>query len=369
MQAETLRELASNVADWHGLCSKTIPHRLAALTYSHLKDVLGEELPQAAMETLKFHARGQAIAYLKIAGAQMRLNADILSASQVPHVFFKGIGLAEEYYPVPGQRPCRDIDIWVHPDGMGDLWKMLQSAGYSRIKKPDRSHEIPAHHAAHLLPTIDVLTPDGTLIEIHMRFDHSGLTLDAGEIYQRSKVIETSLGKFRVPSLEDHFIYICQHHTRHLWARLRWVVDLDAFDKFPGFSRATVREHAKGTHLARTVDACLDLYDGLSEPREWASPCSSSTGEDLKIWIFNAVVSGPDELNEAARDRQSPDFALRWQYSWWYLAMVRLQRLRPTQADYLSMPLERGQWWRYYMLRPFRLLRQHFGKSFRAHAE
>ena len=86
-------------------------------------------------------------------------------------------------------------------------------------------------------------------------------------------------------------------------------------------------------------------------------------GEDLKIWVFSAVASGPDELNEAARDRESPDFALKWQYSWWYAVMVKLQRLKPTQADYLAAPRERGKWWLYYLARPLRLVRKYFSKS------
>ena len=362
-QGEALRELGSRVTRWEELCGSTVPHRLSSLTYTHLKQQLEGELPELAKQNLQRLSRWQAFSYLKIAGAQKKLNEEILQPSQIPHVFFKGIGLAEEYYPVPSYRPCRDIDVWVHPDGMGELWKRMDAAGYQRLKKPDRSHEIPAHHAAYLLPTIDVLSPDGTLIEIHTRFDHSGLTLDADKIHVRSKTIDISSGRLRVPCLEDHFIYICQHHTRHLWARLRWFVDLDAFEKYPGFSRSAVLEHARTTHLGRTVEACFDLYDGLQDPGRWRVPCASSTGQDLKIWVFNAVVSGPDELNEAARDRRSPDFALRWQYSWWYIVLVRLQRLKPTQADYLAAPLERRQWWLYYLARPFRLIRQYFARS------
>ena len=305
----------------------------------------------------------QVFSYLKIAGAQKKLNDEILDRVKVPHVFFKGIGLAEQFYPLPSHRPCRDIDLWIHPDGMGEFWEKLNAAGYRRVSKPDGSHEIPPHHAAYLLPTIDVLGPDGTLIEIHTRFDHSGLTLDAAAIHARSIIINTSIGELRVPSLEDHFIYICQHHTRHLWARLRWLVDLDAFEKHPAFSRSSVRDHSRNTQLAKTVEACFDLYDALEDPAQWYRRCPSMAGEDLKIWVFSAVASGPDELNEAARDRESPDFALKWQYSWWYAVMVKLQRLKPTQADYLAAPRERGKWWLYYLARPLRLVRKYFSKS------
>ena len=359
-QAGLVRETASSITDWLAFCHSTVPHRLSALAYAHLKTHFSDKLPETARGTLHRYATSQAMAYLKIVAAQKRLNEEIMQPSKVPHVFFKGVGLSEEYYPTPSHRPCRDIDLWVKPEGMGEVWERMKNAGYRRLEKPDGSHQIPAHHAAFLLPTIDVLAPDGTLVEVHMKFDHSGLTLNANEIYRRSVVIDGLLGLLRVPSLEDHYIYICQHHTRHLWARLRWLVDLDAFEKCPRFSRDRVRAQVKKSGLERTVHACFDLYDSLIGTDKESSSPKSSAGQDLQYWVYSAIVDGPDELNEAARDRSVPDFALSWQYSWWYAFRVRLQRIKPTQADYLAVPRNPEQWWRYYFARPLRLARKYF---------
>ena len=362
-QVDWVRQTASAITDWQAFCASTVPHRLAALVNSHLKSHCAELLPENAKAALQKYSMQQAMGYLKIAAAQKRLNQEIMQPSEVRHVFFKGIGLAEEYYPTAGHRPCRDIDLWIDPEGMAEVWARMEAAGYRRLEKPDGAHRIPVHHAAFLLPTIDVLTPDGTLVEIHMKFDHSGLTLNADEIYRRSVMTRGALGAFRVPDIEDHFIYVCLHHTRHLWARLRWLVDLDAFEKHPRFDRERVRERMENSCVEKTVNACFDLYDQLAEPHETMASTKWSAGEDLLYWVHSAAVHGPDELNEAARDRRVPDFALRWQYSRWYGLRVRLQRLKPTQADYLAAPLDRDQWWRYYLSRPFRLARQYFGAA------
>ena len=360
---ESLRSNVLKIKDWSGLLAKTGPHRLASMTLSHLKECLGPAMPLGVEEPLKRQALLQVLGYLKIAAAQQRLNERVLADVDVPHLFFKGIGLAEEYYPFPGRRPCRDIDIWIDPEGIGEVWSRLAAMGYRRVEKADRTHEIPAHHAAHLLPTIDVLSPDGVLIEIHTRLDHSGLTINAEKFYKQSKLISTAIGALRVPCLEDHYAYICQHHTRHLWARLRWLVDLDAFEKHPHFDRRSVRKFAAGKALADTVAACFDLYDGLNDPELLEKPCASMEGSELKRSVLTASVSGPDQTNQAARDRKTPDFALPWQYSWWYVLRVKLRVLKPTQADYLSWPLDRKHWWLHYLMRPIRKLRSMFGSA------
>ena len=353
------------MSDWDRLVDKAGPHRTGAILLYHLRQHLGNLLPASVERSLKSLAMNQGVLYLKIASAQKKLLEDVLEPAGATHVFIKGVGLVEQYYPETGSRPCRDIDVWIDPTEIGELWARMHALGYRRLEKPDRTHLIPAGDAAYLLPTVDVISPDGVLIEIHTRYDHSGLTVDTDRIYRDSQLVNTSLGNIRIPSIEDHFIYICQHHTRHLWARLRWLVDLDAFESAPVFSREAVRSRAAKTDAAPTVEVCLELADCLADPDRMLEDCDSRQATELKDWILKAAVEGPEAINAARSMKGSPDFALNWQYSWKHLVQVNLQKLKPTQADYLTIPAAAEHWWIYYLIRPFRLAGRVLAKLFR----
>ena len=362
-QVDALRYWGGEISDWAQVVEKAGPHRMAALILHHLRRHLGADLPDAARHSLHSLAMSEVALYLRIASTQKKLIDQVLEPSGVRHVFIKGVGLVEQYYPMSGVRPCRDIDVWIDPDEIGNIWERMKALGYRRLEKPDQTHRIPAHDAAYLLPTIDVMSPDGVLVEIHARYDHSGLTVDPDAIYQRSQLVETTLGTIRVPSLEDHFIYICQHHTRHLWSRLRWLVDLDAFARSPQFDRAAVRRRVAGTDLEPTVEACLELTDCLADPAGLLDDCGSREATELKKWILKAAVDGPATVNSLRNSNGSPDFALPWQYSWKHRVQVKLHKLKPTQADYLAFPVASRHWWIYYLMRPFRLVACFFMQS------
>jgi len=363
-QVSALEYWGGQIEDWAKLVEKVGPHRMAALILHHLRRNLAATLPESARYSLHSLAMSEVALYLRIASTQKKLINQVLKPSGVRHVFIKGVGLAEQYYPMSGVRPCRDIDVWIDPNEIGNIWERMQALGYRRLEKPDQTHRIPAHDAARLLPTIDVISSDGAIVEIHSRYDHSGLTFDPNAIYERSQLIETTLGTIRVPSLEDHFIYICQHHTRHLWSRLRWLVDLDAFERSPEFDREAVRCRLAGTDLAPTVEACFALTDCLAKPDRLHEDCGSNEAAELKHWIVKAAIEGPDAVNNARNLIGSPDFALPWQYSWKHLVKVKLQQLKPTQADYLAIPAAAEHWWIYYLIRPFRLAGRVLAKIF-----
>lgn len=355
-QTACIAELSGEVSDWDSLVAKTVPHRFAALTLHHIKPFLKRAGAERALRLLKKHALEQTACYLRLSAAQKKLNDLVLAKTDIPHVFMKGVGLAEQLYPVPSQRVCRDIDVWVHPDAMADLWKRLEKTGYTRLAKPDQTHRIPVRHAARLLPTVDVISPNGVLIEFHMRYDQSGLTIDPIEMHARAELLETSIGSFRVPQFEDHFMYICQHHTRHLWSRLRWLVDLDAFEQSKRFNKTAILKQAEKTPLMPTVEACLELSESLSSPACLTASCRTIPATNLKAWILRCTMDGPDAAHEAQISRKSPDFPFRWQYGWGHRVQLNLKKLEPTHGDYLAMPLQRRHWWRYYFTRPFRLL-------------
>lgn len=354
---DEFHRLVGRVGNWDVLIEKAVPHKLSSLVYHHLINSSEAKVPGEVLNQLRLNVFEQSIGYLRIAAVQKKLSSNVLKRHAIPHVFFKGVGLAEELYPNPSYRPSRDIDVWIDPSLMGDVWDHLMGLGFKRLQKLDQTHQIPADHAAYLLPTVDVVSPEGVLIEIHMRYDQSGLTIDPAEIYSRSREISTSIGSIRVPSFEDHFMYACQHHSRHLWARLRWLADLDAFERSEHFNQEQLHTLASGTALAPTITACLDMWSSLSAPDFSTNHCQSDHGLELKYWLFRSIVEGPSIGNQKRESRASPDFALPWQYGWSHIVRLKINKLKPTQADYLDYPLERKSWWKYYFTRPIRLIR------------
>jgi len=357
-QQRRLAELAAAVNDWDALINKAQEHFVAGVVFSHIKRFAAQQTPADVLERWKRLSTVQVARHLQISAAQRALSENILQKYDFPHVFVKGNALAVQYYNRPGARPARDVDVLIPRCDIPRFWEIAQSQGYQRMAKPDSSEKIPIQDAVQFLPVIDMLSPTGVVIEVHCALDKAGRIFDTDEVVARAERLLTDSGTISVASICDHFLFICLHHSRHLFSHLHWLTDLDAIMTHERFSIDEVNERADALKIRATVDACIELRNASAAGSPTDFAFKSDGGRELLEWCLKSIKYGVNTERATRQDRKSPDFALDWQFDKRHRLGVLLGRLKPTLADYKRWPLPQKWWWLYYLTRPFRLLKE-----------
>ena len=143
--------------------------------------------------------------------------AEALNAADIPHIWLKGIVLAETLYPDPAHRPMVDLDLLVQPDTLQAALDCLQNVGYHNdTPKPclipqslpfsGRSH----HHVLRGGPAQSVV------IELHYNMLNPrsrDFLSPEQEQWFHQQTTSYAYGDDRFTSLSDeaHFLYLCAH--------------------------------------------------------------------------------------------------------------------------------------------------------------
>ena len=136
-----------------------------------------------------------------------------LASAQITPVVCKGIILAMDYYPGPGQRPMQDVDLWIERPKLEAAVEVLRGEGFEC--------ELDWPHTAAWSCT----NQWGALFDVHGEmtlFEARGLT-----IHQLSHAHDA--GSFRVFRPEAQLVHLVVHmlgHTDEAGLMLGWLVDL-----------------------------------------------------------------------------------------------------------------------------------------------
>ena len=351
-------ELCGAIRDWDALVNNAQQHFIAGLVFNHLKTPAGERIPVEALKKLKKYSLMQAGQYLRITAAQRDLSENILRRFDIAHIFVKGSALAAEYYIQPAMRPARDVDVLIPRSEILRFWEIAQSLGYRRLPKPDSSEQIPVKEAVWFFPVIDLVAPTGTIIEVHSALDKSEKIFDTNAVIDRANSLATDAGEISVADIHDHFLFVCLHHSRHLFSHLHWLTDLDAIMTHHRFSLDEALSRAKETNILSTVEACIDLRNACAITPVSLDSCKTRGGRELMSWCLKSLREGVNAERATRQSRKSPDFALDWQFGIKHRLQILGGRLKPTFADYQQFPLPRRWWWIYYLIRPLRLTKE-----------
>jgi len=348
--------LARGVKDWESLIKNARSHFAAGLLFKHLRSLAEGLVPREVLTELRENQLLLAAAYLKRSAAQRDLSENILSKHDFAHVFVKGNALALQCYEEPALRPARDIDVLIPASEIGRFWKLIQPLGYRRLPKQDGSEDVPIEHAVAFFPVIDLVSPTGVHIELHTSLDKSGMIFETDVVLTRGKELRVGGEAVRVADIHDHFLFICLHHSRHLFSHLHWLADIDAVMTHQSFDIETARERARCVNILDTVDACMDLCGASAQLPLSFESCKTEGGKELLEWCIRSLHDGVDTERSTRKNRKSPDFALPWQFGLKHRLALLGHRIKPTIADYRAFPLPRQWWWLYFLTRPFRLL-------------
>lgn len=113
--------------NWERLYTLAGWHRLTPFLYQMLQDI--PDIPENFLEKLRNECRISATDTL-LKQHEYHQVAELLSGHGIDHITYKGVYLAEKFYPSGSLRICGDIDILVGPADAPKAIRLLQSHQY-----------------------------------------------------------------------------------------------------------------------------------------------------------------------------------------------------------------------------------------------
>jgi hypothetical protein len=366
-QQERARELVPQVEDWLPLVDTAWRKYVLPMVFQNLAG-LGRGGPRDdVFAMMRPHAIRMTSDTLRRHAAFDRFHERCVLAAGVPYAYFKGRALAARFYPDPTQRFFRDTDILVRREHAAAMLRRMLDDGCRVFLEthPDREIDLSSDKRIveflHMNAVPNVVTPEGQVVELHREIDPHTRLFDTGELLRAAQ--ETSTQNHRIKVLPDapHIVFVCYHHTRHLWSKLNWIADLGAICASPRFDRKAVLDHARRLRIESTVVAALELHDLVSAGLHPSDLDRATPGGDLLRACVDGLV-GDDELEEQMREGQVLRvLSFAWQempLSRWGVVRLKMRRLRPRFPVYLSMPGgRRMRWMRYALATGIRLQR------------
>ena len=213
------------VTDWDQLLAAADFHGLTPLLAAAIERACRDVVPVHVLRTLN-DSRRQAIALNLVLSNELTRLLTVLNREGISALPLKGPALAEALYTDPALRPCSDLDILIRRQDVPEVMRILQREEYeiepylARMPVPvllNLDYEAPLRHRR------------GTRLDIHWeiaRRDYP-FCFDA-EVLWNSIIPAHLAGKdvFGVAP-ESLLVFLCAHGTKHMWARLLWLADLD----------------------------------------------------------------------------------------------------------------------------------------------
>ncbi|MFM5924478.1 MAG: nucleotidyltransferase family protein [Novosphingobium sp.] len=198
-----------NPADWAELDRIAAQHRLQPLL--HAQRGSNSALPPAIAAAWKAAHRQAALRALT-QQADLAETIALLDHEGFAVVALKGAWLSTQAYPEAAQRPMRDIDLLVAPDGVMAAYELLLAAGY----QPEGESEMPLADVVRLdkhMPPL--IAPRGTRVELHHRLwerdgrlDHASPASDEVKVRDRARITPEGL---RYPAPDDLLAHLIVH--------------------------------------------------------------------------------------------------------------------------------------------------------------
>lgn len=364
--------------DWAYLRAQARLHGLIPLVHRHLDRLAADLVPDDVLGELRGHARHIGYRNLRWTNELLRLHARF-EAEGIPLVSFKGPVLAHAAYGNLALRPFVDLDLLVHRENMPRVKALLESEGYRPSPEMDARREGKYLDAQNPLAFVD--DERRIVLEFHWAMIDEGFSypLDPEQLWARLE--PTALGGQTIDGLavEDLLLYLCVHGAKHLWAQLLWISDLDALLRArPDLDWAAVLEQAARLRCERVLYLGLYLAMHLS-----AAPVPVKVRERV---MQDTEVPGLAEQACATMYYRTHLTDVGWaekRHLWLEKLQFRFKvrehlpdrtrsimsqlrrALLPSRKDRAFVDLPRALTFLYVLVRPARILRDHWLTRFK----
>lgn len=364
-QIEIIRQIASRIRDWEWVVDTSIKKFSAPYLQNAMESFASDLVPQIELQRLKAEATRMKFKTLDIAAAQLNFHDKCIAPAGIRHAYLKGICLSLQFNGAFADRFCRDIDVLVDSADYAHVIQTAANNGFRVVlsKKPLRfaSTTNDLKVVAKFSGDVGLVSPNGTLIEVHRRLDKKSQIFDTDEALQNVESVELSGIQMQTLQRATHFNYVCYHHTRHFWSHLHWIADLDLIVTSPDFELGEALELSNVIGLRPTIEAAQEFHQLLTDPvslndGEYEEKLSH---EFLKACLIN--LSGGLELEYKLRKNSYiEDFMNKSQLNKGKSRRLAFEfwqsKLRPLSSQYIKRPVPASLFWLYRVQRPINLI-------------
>ncbi len=194
------------------------------MVHAAARDLLGEALPSDLRGTLRAESRA-ILLFAEGSLQRLRVLSEALRAAAIPHAAYKGPALSLQAYGEVGARTFGDLDVFVPRRDLDRSVALLTDAGYTFAQWHDASERAAIlEHSHHVAGSRPSPFADGHL-EVHWRAlalpTRPGAPLADALFEEATEEVET----VPVVPWTAAFPVLVEHHAKHGWSRLLYVVD------------------------------------------------------------------------------------------------------------------------------------------------
>lgn len=355
-QAEAFRKCALEISDWSEFTDIARRKFVLPFAVEHLRTHASDLIPAPALDIMQQHAKSSVMSVLQMISAQTAFHSSCVAPLGIDYAYLKGVVLSAQFGQRIGPRFCRDIDILV---AQRDFRRVIQKAiavgyrvvlGHEPFEYAQTQQDI--DFVVRFTEVVTLMGPDRVPIEVHRRLDKTGLNFNLDDSLRRAEEVTVGGSRVRTLPRDLHFIYVCYHHSRHMWSRLHWLVDLDMMIRALSPDREAILAKAHAIGIGPTVEAAFDFHSIAAQPElPVLRDAKLGGGEQfLKACLLN--LDGDLELEQALRKgRALPDFMSGWQISpgryHGVLLGSLIRRFRPSVTQYRQKRYPKALYWLY----------------------
>ena len=347
--------LAHRISDWEAFTETAIRKFSVPYAYGALRQINENAVPDETLHHLQLATRLTGLNTLKIAAAQVAFHTTCIAPNNAKHAYVKGLALSIQHGQNYTARNCRDIDILVAQEDFEDVLIAAWKAGYriALTSEPVRLaiSEREVKFLARFIDEIKILSTDDVLIEVHRRLDKHSSVFDNEDVFANVEPFELSgVGMYTLRK-PLHFVYVCYHHSRHLWSHLHWLSDLDVMIS-KDCDRTAILEYSGKLGIRPTIDAAFELRELITQPERWSD---AKDKDDLAVQFLKGCLSNLEggmeleyELKESrylhdfiSESQVSPDRRQTFQQAHWS------ESIRPSLVQFLKRPYPSYLFWLY----------------------
>jgi hypothetical protein len=355
--AEQVHQLAANISDWDALLNIAREHRVLPQLFSRLTD-MGATVPPNTQARLRsehdrniFHNLTNAVELLAVLKA--------FEQEMIPAMPFKGVVLGASVYRDLTARAAGDLDLLIGYKHLARATTILLDRGYE-LKTEVRTDGMPTAHGHY---EYHFERPaDGMVLELRWRLEltQPKFRRDLGLDWVWPRRRTTLLAGAEVPDMspEIMLLVLCMHGCTHAWSRLMWFCDIaQLLRSFPALNWKEVMHEARKNGLRRALALGVLLAHrvaGAAVPqpilqRFESDATACKLAQHFEKNLFDAPGSVP--VGRVPYDLQLLDSRDRFSF------FFSIDSLRPNERDRAVLPLPKPLHPLYYLIRPFRLLR------------
>ncbi len=290
---------------------------------------------------------------------EMVLLTEELNNKEIPHLFIKGPVLSQLLYDDPFKKDSIDLDLLIPFEYLEQTHAKLVEKGY-RMTYPrfslNKAQQTINYKISHHYNFFH--QQKRVMIELHWKLinPYTLLPVPFSELYKNAQTVSLNQYAIKTLSIEDYFLYLAVHGSKHRWYNLAWLKDFSQLIQISSettISKSVTRALRMGFHkpIIQAFILSHTLF-GTTVPKQIEELYKQE--KHIDSFIMQALQA----INEPARSVGSSsgnitkltyNFQLRKRIGY---KLTLIFRLRTHHRDWEILRLPGWLFFLYYPLRP-----------------